>query len=207
MDQLQARIERMMKTINPYDVARFMNILRSNIPDEIESKVVYEYIIRDINTHERCFPLITRETMTGLIDFIGRHSVLSVGAGSGWIESELEKRGIKITCTDDKSWHAPFAREYMAIDNVKAEEAVVKYHTDVLFMSWPPYATPMATQAIKGFTGQFLIYIGEWLCGCTADDEFFEFVGEHFEELAIEIPIKNYTGLHDSVHVFKRKDM
>ena len=45
---------------------------------------------------------------------------------------------------------------------------------EVLISIWPLYLDPMLTDAIKIFTGDKLIYIGEEKGGCTADDEFFE---------------------------------
>lgn len=72
-----------------------------------------------------------------------------------------------------------------------------------LMLCWPPYGEPMAMDALRGYRGQHVIYIGELGGGCTADDAFHSELATkwHFVE---ELPIPQWWGIHDSVYIYRR---
>ena len=64
---------------------------------------------------------------------------------------------------------------------------------------WPPYEDPVVLQVLKNMSsGQRLIYQGEGYGGCTADDEYHDYLLDHFEITEIDatnehIMNKNHT--------------
>jgi len=83
------------------------------------------------------------------------------------------------------------------------EESIGGREYKTLVLIWPDWNSPVALNCLKKFKGDTLIYVGE-VRGCTADDKFQNKVDsewEHFETVAIP----SWQGLHDDMHVFKRK--
>jgi hypothetical protein len=73
-----------------------------------------------------------------------------------------------------------------------------------LLLCWPPYADPMAEQALKRFIGRHVIFIGE-LGGCTATYNFHEVLEEGFEQIS-RVAIPQWWGLHDDLTIWRRRD-
>jgi hypothetical protein len=71
-------------------------------------------------------------------------------------------------------------------------------------MVWPPYATPMAHNALCNFAGNNVIYVGEGHGGCTGCDDFHETLDEEFV-LIEECDIPQYNGIHDRLTVWERR--
>jgi hypothetical protein len=84
--------------------------------------------------------------------------------------------------------------------------AVQKYQTDVLYVNWPSYAESWATDALKEFKGEFVVFIGEGAGGCTADDEFFQILSA-WKEIDVgtaDTYQKNWYGIHCFPRIYRR---
>jgi hypothetical protein len=62
----------------------------------------------------------------------------------------------------------------------------------------------MAYKALKAYTGNKLVYIGENGGGCTADDAFFALLEEKWEEIDEHQPVQ-WSGIHDWITVYERR--
>lgn len=94
--------------------------------------------------------------------------------------------------------------------------------TRVLFLCWPDFDTPFAYDTTEAFQGDTIIYIGEGPGGCNGDAAFHKLafdscshwgaeectcndIANEWEEVG-HFPLPQWSGLHDDVYVFTRKD-
>jgi hypothetical protein len=114
--------------------------------------------------------------------------LLSVGCGLGFTESYALKEGCDIICVDlypnpkKNGYFSDEAKTYVDVIKMDAQEAVRKWPERNVFMAWPPYQSPMAEEVAHAMSpGRTLIYIGEDVGGCTADEGFFFYFRERIQ--------------------------
>ena len=101
--------------------------------------------------------------------------------------------------------------QHVPIDPVSALEALEEYGAvRTLLTVWPSYNESWPAQAVKEYTkkgGQTIIYVGEGSGGCTADNEFHDFLedekGPWELKECIDIPVWEY--IHDRLYIYVRK--
>lgn len=127
--------------------------------------------------------------------------IVEIGAGKGYWANLLSLRGVDIVAYDN--WKNLKRKRWFDVQY--SDESVVKQHGDrTLFLCWPPNDNEMAFNALKQYTGETVIYIGEEKDGCTGTNSFFKFLKKNFNEKEkIEIP--KWPQMHDSMTIFKRK--
>jgi hypothetical protein len=135
--------------------------------------------------------------------------IVSVGSGFSYTESLAEKRGADIIATDinptKKNGWCRNGIFHMQVEKLDAKSAVEKYSNRNVFMAWPPYSTPMAFEVAKAMEkDRILIFVGESHGGCTGDDNFFEYLYDHFEEIEEDVAIPSWNGLHDNVYIYRK---
>lgn len=178
-----------------------------------------EWDTRDLYTKKYAFPIITKDLIKSLVDYIGNRKVLEVGSGTGFLAKQLRGGGLSnLICTDNLSWDWD-NRFIDDIENIDGGAAIEKYGTavDVILMSWPNYATPFAYEVLKAFmkinTKEHpveIIFIGEDIDGCTGDDKFFEMVYDERNELSFDFlddindSFVSFYGIHDHVYSIKQ---
>lgn len=150
------------------------------------------------------FAIITASVVQALKKY---SPILEVGAGTGYWAHELSKAGVDIVATDPRKFiYSDVWQKHLffEVSNMTGEDAVKKYPERNLLLVWPTYSSSWAASALRAFTGEKLIYVGEGYGGCTADDDFHECLGQKFE-LVEEIPMSQFCGIHDRLEVFQRK--
>lgn len=145
-----------------------------------------------------------------LINAIKEYSpVVSVASGFAYTESLAIKEGADVIATDvcpnkDNHW----CRDgifYIPVEEIRADDAVKKYSNRNVFMAWPPYDTSMAFDVASEMEKErILIYVGENQGGCTGNDDFFQYLETHFEELDISVDIPRWGGIYDGVRIYKK---
>jgi hypothetical protein len=122
----------------------------------------------------------------------------------------LQSLGVDIIAADDYSWSKArnWAEPVTEVEELDAVEAVKKYgnNIDLLIISWP-YMDETAYNTIKELnninSNVQIIYIGEEIDGCTANNDFHE----HFQEIEDEefqkavSGFQQWWGLHDRVYL------
>jgi len=170
-----------------------------------------EWIKREEFVKDYSWSVPTEEAIKKLKTFIGGKKVLEVGSGLGLWAKLLQLSGVHMTPTDSFESHGtgkakrdPY-RQFTDVENIKGTKAVKKYSDhSVLFLSWPPYDKPLAASALKRFTGDKVIYIGEGSGGATGNDEFHKILDRDFTEVdSINIP--RWTGINDRITLWERK--
>ena len=135
--------------------------------------------------------------------------VIEIGAGTGYWAAMVQAAGGDIIAFDnqplDKSeinHYHPGKQPFFAVQEGDEETATL-YPDRTLFLCWPPYDSSMAYRCLKAYRGSTVIFVGEGWGGCTANDDFFELLIKEFE-VAKEIDIPQWFGMHDYMTVYKR---
>lgn len=124
--------------------------------------------------------------------------LVELGAGTGYWAWLLEQKGAEVVAYESEPRQPPHWHSILK----GSPEIVSQYSQHTLFLCWPPYDLPMAEQALRFYSGNFLIYIGEWL-GRTANSNFHQMLEK---EWALEqtLPLPNWPGFSDQVYFFRR---
>lgn len=146
---------------------------------------------------------------------MSRGKLLDPIAGTGYWTYLLAQSGVDCAAydsapptssTEDNMWHR-HASAFMAVLRADAVAAVAALtfvdSSPTLFLSWPPYESPLAYEILKAYRGDRVIYIGEGAGGCTADDDFHELLDKEWTEVDFHL-IAQWGGIHDRIWVYDR---
>jgi hypothetical protein len=170
---------------------------------------------RDRYVAEHGFVLLTAECVDALAILLAGKSVLEVGAGTGFLSHCLVEKGVSVLAQDMASpgESSPYRfQKKWKLDHVGPFEEVLTDKFDVVLLSWPCMGSDFAFNVAKSMVkGQVLVYQGEGPGGCTASDEFFDYVDGAdwaFQEGATELlnqHHRRFPAIHDRWLVFKKK--
>lgn len=157
------------------------------------------------------FAMLTSKIVETLRQF---SPILEIGAGSGYWSYELQKVGVDVIATDPGTGKYRFDRAdvnggkwkfWTEIEKLTALEAIAKYPHRSLLTVWPDYDDPWAATALKTYSGDTVLYVGEGSGGCTGDEEFHSLLDLHFPaKTVVEIP--QHYGIHDVLHICQKEN-
>ena len=136
--------------------------------------------------------------------------VIEIGAGTGYWAYLLREMGVDVKAFDVapvdavgvRNGYHNGAEAWTKVCRGGPERAA--YNPErTLFLCWPPYATPMAYHALKCYTGDTLVYVGEDSGGCTGDHKFHELLEREWDQEWFSIP--SYESIHDGMQICTRK--
>lgn len=148
------------------------------------------------------------------IELLVKHSpIVEIGAGKGYWADLVHRWGGNIIGYDKaigedglyQLFHedGKFVKPWFHGVFKGGPEDVKKHSDRSLFLCWPPLGDPMAADALKAYTGDTVIYVGEY-DGCCGSSEFFEILEKDWEEVeTLDIP--QFPCMHDYMWVYKRK--
>jgi len=141
------------------------------------------------------------------LNLIAKYSpIIEVGSGGGYWAYCLKQLGVDILCFDcKKEYKHNVEHDKWCKARNRSEEISKDYPERTLFLCWASYNTPMAYNCIKAFKGKNLIYIGEEEGGCTANEDFYNYVGENFN-LIKQLNIPQWLGIHDDLTIWERRE-
>ena len=158
------------------------------------------------------FVLYSKDWIKPLSKWIGDRPCLEIMAGSGMLSYFLSLYGVKIRATDNFSWKNTswFIKNEFSVENLDCIEAIRKYGRDVKFVicSWPYMDNNafLCLQEMRKVNPKCrMIYIGEGMGGCTANDNFFE-TAEYIDLNTFDKAVSKYSiweGIHDNIFLFK----
>ena len=160
------------------------------------------------------FVLLNNKILDITADFLKDKSVCEIGAGTGWLSYQLQKRDINITAIDYKPGHDSdfgFKKLHTEVLMMNGIDYLESNFPDVVILSWPDYDTSFASDILSLLQkGQTLIYIGEGEGGCTGDDAFFELLNKKTElnetvTHSLQKESLCWNGVHDTWYVFEVK--
>lgn len=144
-----------------------------------------------------------KEAIECIYNFSEKEKILEIGAGLGLWAQLLKLRGVNIIATDNFMSHTDKNKErYCYIEDIDANGAIEKYDVKILLIIWPPM-TNMATEAVKRFNGNKIIYIGEKKGGCTGNSSFFDLLQKEWK-LVSNIDIPNWYTTNDSIYLYSK---
>lgn len=142
------------------------------------------------------------------LELVASHSPLvEIGAGTGYWAALLGDMGADIVAYDiappDRMTNT-YRHKRTYTNVLEGNHKVLKRHPDrALFLCWPPYSDPMATECLRAYQGSTLVYIGEGWGGCNGDRDFWKLIHEEWDDItAVDIP--QFSGLHDGLTVYQR---
>ena len=215
----------MMEKYKSYFLNKFETVTESNkkeliksltlyqkkeIPDSIEINDdlgLYDLEIRRDIIKVAGFPLLAKDWISPLSQWIGDRKVLEIMAGCGSLTYTLKKNGIDIIATDDFSWKSHTWETWANVEKIDCIEAIKKYNDrEIVLCSWA-YTDDTLYKALLELrkTDRLLIYVGENQNGCTASDEFFKnyitVEDKDFEKAVSQY--KSYNCIHDCILLVK----
>jgi len=161
----------------------------------------FSHMVRRKYIRRYGFPLWSNEATEKVLSISTK--LLSVGAGTGFLERTLQVKGADIIATDinpEKWVWSHFDR----IEELQGVEAVEKYPERDLFISWPSYDETWAHEVIQALQpGRVVFYVGEGRGGCTADDDFHSYLDENCEEVDV-VHLPSWWGIHDNLYIYRK---
>ena len=137
-----------------------------------------------------------------LLDAIGDNRILSINSGLGFWEFLLEQSGKSVISTDISPPENPYTFVY-PLDAVSA----VQNFTDVdcLLSIWSDCSrsNDYVLDALSIFKGKYFIMVGEGKYGCTATEELFDVLDEHWV-LQHSIKHQNFYSVYSKITVYAR---
>jgi hypothetical protein len=168
--------------------------------------MVSEADTRESLTRKYGFAIPTQEAL----DFIAFWSpIVEIGAGTGYWAHLLQQMEVDITAYDKFSGHGQdrygFGPVWMNV--LKGNSAVAKIHPDrTLLLCWPDYQSRFASDCLRNYRGNRLIYIGEGKGGCTGNDLFHDKIKEEWR-LIKNIRLPTWPGIRDDLKAYERKEL
>ena len=152
--------------------------------------------------HTFGFVFLTTEMVERMKEF---GDMLEVGAGSGYVASELQDAGVNIIPTNPNQfdYSENWQNEWTEIERLDAVSAIEKYPDRTVLISWPCYRSDWSTDVLNAVENQTVIYIGENRGGCTATDSFFDIMDDEFDVEVVGIP--SLEGVYDNMYILNRK--
>ena len=178
-----------------------------------DDEITYEERISDLMMFDYVkyfsWSIFDLDTISRIAAFIGDKKCLEVGAGNGLFAALLRavSPSLDIVATDNFSSHGSDpAKCFTRVEHFDAVDAVRHFKdVDLVILIWPSSGSPMARNVLTEFEGKNIIYIGEGMSGCTADDDFHNLLDEKWKNLEIETPeFKNWNCIHDCIYFYER---
>lgn len=175
-----------------------------NLPNTL-SETLYETIVRTPAVRRFSFAIPDDAALAALVRY---SPILEIGAGTGYWAALAAAAGADVRAYDisppvkgarvGNLYHGKRGTHF----DVKRGGAPVaaRYPDRTLFLCWPPYKTPMASNCLQHYAGRRVIYIGE---DCTADDHFRETLSRDWN-LVDEVYIPQWYGIHDRMEIYER---
>ena len=157
------------------------------------------------------FPIITSAAVRWIAEATAGNPLLEIGAGNGYLASELINHGVDIIPTDP---HPPGAEDGHRIPMapVPGIEILPATGTDAMTLhpdhdilwSWPDHQANYTHQTLAHFQGRFPLYIGEDQHGNTGSHQFHQILQtDYIEKDSLNIP--TFPGLHDRIVLYERR--
>jgi hypothetical protein len=164
------------------------------------------YRVRSKGVSEFAFSVPTDEAIDAIVRVAPR--IVELGAGTGYWAKLLWEAGADVIAydnsEDEKNGYCEQKIGRWFQVQFGDVQDLAKHADRALLLGWPPYSAPTACDALELWSGDVLIYVGEYAGGCTANDAFFAQIDAQFDTVE-DIAIPQWDGIHDYVGIYRRK--
>jgi hypothetical protein len=141
----------------------------------------------------------TPEAIALVAQAVGGRATLEVGAGKGLWARLLASAGVPVLATDA----IPPVQPWHSVEVFEAREAVRRHpERQALLLIWPPFRDPCAYEALAGFGGDLVVYVGD--VRFTGDAAFHQLLSDAWD-LMQTITLPSWPGTDDAVHIHRRR--
>ena len=200
-----------VQTENPYlrDASPYLNVrlgdpkIWLDDPEGMFYRMMDAQSARDDLVHRYAWAIPNEEALNTVAEF---SPIVEIGAGTGYWAALLQAKGVDVKPYDisppETGKNAYHSNSWTKVLRGGPEKAA-SHSERTLLLCWPPYGSTMAQESLSHYSGEHVIYVGEW-CGCTADSAFHADLASRFNQVRfVEIP--TWNGIHDRLSVWKRK--
>jgi hypothetical protein len=217
----------------PEEKEEFINDLYPEIvPDKLPSRFSKEfksfktsYVLRGTYTNNIGFALLSQEFAYELREVLPEYNIrtfVELEAGNGTLTILLNNivfdgKGYTLKPADDgKHWGFKsdnrFCEQALSTNLLEFKdirEVTIDNNIDMIVASWIPYEG--GQEVIDFFESNsenipdYFLLIGEGEGGCTASDDFFDWLGSNFEEEYIFKQFVSFEAIYDSCILYKRR--
>lgn len=186
MDEFNpAKMQEMRRRVNGTVIknGKCETYYKRNVRNILNSLIGYECRRKFTSTFG--WNIVTKEQIDLLVTFMRGKKVLDIGAGGGFLSSQLHRRKIDVKLNDytpdqDGCLYKRQA-QFMAIDFTGPICDVDITGFNAFIMSWPSYGESWTSGPLRRMkSGDILFYQGENSGGCTGDDSFHEILQNDF---------------------------
>lgn len=177
------------------------DILRSEYLFPVTQDSNFSTRMKFISTYG--FILLHNKLLTQLANFLYGKKVADIGSGSGYLSLRLLELGVNITAIDNHSSRPDYFKTIWKHDINQDATKMDLDSYDVIILAWPEMDDTAFKIAQQIKPHQQLIFQGEGCGGCTANDNFFNYIEKFFkqEELFSDTHL-SFFGIHDSWNLF-----
>lgn len=187
-------------TINEeYQVAK---LIGGKAIDDYFYKEVAKTKARSELTQKYAWAIPTPEVVQFIRENYLKGGIYEIGAGSGYwarmITQQWEHNDYY--AFDDYSTHA-FSHRYYNVEEVP----ILHFEGESIFFCWPTYTQEWAFSQLQAHQPKRVLYVGEGLGGCCAEDKFFDFLETNYIELEDLPKILSHKNIHDNFRIWEKK--
>jgi len=135
---------------------------------------------------------------------LARKPLVEIGAGTGYWAHLVAGAGGDVVAYDIKPYTNHWCGGTYYPIHEGGPEMAQRHKDRTLFLCWPPYDEPMATDALLAYEGSTVAYVGEGWMGCTGNLEFYDLLTELYKDTE-KIRIPRWDGMHDTLTFWIRK--
>ena len=155
-------------------------------------------------------PIITKAAVQWIARVTAGRPLLEIGAGNGYLASELQAQDVDIIASEPRSFGAEYRHRIpmsptTCVNMLQAtgKEAITLHPDRDILWSWPDNHVKYSHKTLAHFTGRFLVYIGEDQHGHTGSQKFHQILETDYTEIdSHQIP--TFPGLHDRIILYER---
>jgi len=209
-------------------VDKLWDPLMNNLPSKNDTgfdSVRFSYYARKNYIGKFGFALLTKEVIDEIEEIFNKLNIkefLEIEAGTGFLTKVLNDRGFagkacSLPIPEDaggakKHWGLTANKMYrycIETDTLRLKD-IRELNTKIpkiVISSWIPYRG--GEEVIEFFElnsfPEYYMVIGEGWGGCTASDEFHEWLDENFEEVKTVNSYKSFNAIWDKIEIYKRR--
>ena len=143
------------------------------------------------------------------LEVLREHSpIVEIGAGRGYWARLAASAGADVLAFDPdppetagtNRWHRQPGTFYRV---ARGGAEVAAHHPDrALFLCWPPWGTDVASRALRAYTGETVIYVGDEGSSAGTPESYAEMASQFTRVRVVKIP--QWPGIDDRLEVWKR---